>query len=564
MKTAERSTDAARQLRPGQIAVEVLRANGVDVVFGLNGEHVLGLYDALAAAPSIRHVTVKHENNAAIAAEVYGRLTGRPGVVTVTAGPGATNSLSGVAGAYANGSPVVHISGGVPVGADLESFHGVDDPDILEKAFAPATKWSVRVTDPYHVADTLTRAFALAVAGRPGPVHVELARNVLDGGPVAAPTIQPASLPSAEPAANLDHLIARIDAAESVAIVAGKGAWWPSVSAELPRLAEALGAPVAYTWDGHAAMPTGHPLHLGMYRGEWSHPEVLAYLRQSDLVLGVGVRPGTEAARILPASCGGPFICLMTADDPNPADGLAIPSMASLAATLRAIAEGARRRRTSDAALAACARSSTTLREALASELKRFAATRPWHIGLAIQALAERLAPEHVVVSDVSNVKLWMPLQLPVFSPDSHVQAGTWGEMGYALPAALGAAFARPGRKVIALAGDTSFLMASSDFVTLCQWRLPVVMAIHHDGQIGMINNMQTRQGGPIYATDIGDVNFAKYAEACGATGIRVEDPADLSAAWDRALAADGPVLLELMAGYDFPWPRVPRLLAGE
>src|SRR5947209_6518366 len=159
MDVATRATDT-KQMRPGEIAVEVLKANGVDVAFGLNGEHVLGLYDALALAPEIRHVTVKHENNAAIAAEAYGRLTGRPGVVTVTAGPGATNSLSGVAGAYATGSPLVHLSGGVPVDADLESFHGVDDPDILEKAFAPATKWSVRVTDPRDVAGAVSRAFA--------------------------------------------------------------------------------------------------------------------------------------------------------------------------------------------------------------------------------------------------------------------------------------------------------------------------------------------------------------------------------------------------------------------
>src|SRR5439155_8164024 len=122
------------------------------------------------------------------------------GVVTVTAGPGATNSLSGVAGALASGSPVVHISGGVPLGADLESFHGVDDPDILEKAFAPATKWSVRVTDPREVAGALSRAFALAVAGRPGPVHIEFSRSVFDGvaipaGPVESAPIPVASLP---------------------------------------------------------------------------------------------------------------------------------------------------------------------------------------------------------------------------------------------------------------------------------------------------------------------------------------------------------------------------------
>src|SRR6185437_8813212 len=240
-------------------------------------------------------------------------------------------------------------------------------------------------------------------------------------GPIAAPSISVPPAPASKPADGLERLIERIDSARQIAIVAGKGAWWPAVSAELPRLADALGAPVAHTWDGHAAMPTGHPLHLGMYRGEWSHPEVLACLRGADLVLGVGVRPGTEAARAIPAVCGGSFVCLMAADEPSPGEDLFAPSMASLVATLRAIIEGARRRPTSDAAVAACARSNDTLREALAAELKRFASTRPWHVGLAIQALAERMTSDHVVVSDVSNVKLWMPLQLPVFSPDSHV-----------------------------------------------------------------------------------------------------------------------------------------------
>lgn len=559
MKVTGRAT-SVQQRRPGEVVVDVLRANGVDLAFGLNGEHVLGLYYALGDAPDIRHVTVKHENNAAIAAEVYGRLTGRPGVVTVTAGPGATNSLSGIAGAYANGSPVVHLSGGVPLNAELESFHGVDDPEILVRAFEPATKWSVRVTDPREVGPAVSRAFELAVAGRPGPVHVELARSVLDGGQFEAPEVSAAPEPFSGPAPGLDVFIRRLDAAKRIGIVAGKGAWWPEVSAELPGLAEALDAPVAHTWDGHAAMPTGHPLHLGMWGGDRSHPELRDYLRSCDLVLGVGVRPGTEAARDLPAHCGGPFVCLMAADSP-PSGELAISSMASLGATVRTLGESVRRRSASAEARSACERAGQTLRAGLAAEMARFADARPFHIGLAIQALAERMTAEHVVVSDVSTVKLWMPLQLPVFGPHSHVQAGTWGEMGYTLPAVLGAAFARPGQKIIGLTGDTSFLMSSSDFGTLCQWKLPVVIAVHNDGQIGMIQNMQTRDGMTPYATDIGRVDFTRYAEAHGALGIRVEDPNDLGSAWDRALAADGPVLLELMAGYEFPWPRVPRLL---
>ncbi|HEX5417546.1 MAG TPA: thiamine pyrophosphate-dependent enzyme, partial [Chloroflexota bacterium] len=390
---------------------------------------------------------------------------------------------------------------------------------------------------------------------------VELARNVLDGEPIPAEPVATAPAPTDAPAEGLAALIARINRAERIGIVAGKGAWWPAVSAELPGLATALGAPVAYTWDGHAAMPTNHPLHLGMWRGEWSHPEIRAALRTCDLVLGVGIRPGTEAARHVPADCGGPLICLMASDEPAADGSPFIPSMASLAATLRGIADGARRRRASEEVLAGCARANQTLRAALAAEMARYADTRPWHIGLAIQALAERMTADNVVVSDVSNVKLWMPLQLPVFGPESHVQAGTWGEMGYALPAALGAAFARPGRKVIALSGDTSFLMASSDFVTLVQHKLPVVVAVHHDGQLGMIHNMLTRDGATPYATNIGDVHFAKWAEACGATGIRVTSPEEIGPAWDRALDADGPVLLEFLAGHDFPWPRVPRLL---
>ena len=125
---------------PSQVTVERLRHHGVDTIFGLDGDHVIYLYDALADAPDIRVVTVMHENNAAIAAELYGRATGRPGVVLLTAGPGATNSLSGIAGAYAAGVPIVHITGGVAQDAPFEAFHGVDDPDFLQRVFQPVTK----------------------------------------------------------------------------------------------------------------------------------------------------------------------------------------------------------------------------------------------------------------------------------------------------------------------------------------------------------------------------------------------------------------------------------------
>ena len=165
------------------------------------------------------------------------------------------------------------------------------------------------------------------------------------------------------------------------------------------------------------------------------------------------------------------------------------------------------------------------------------------------------MTPDIFVVSDVSNVKLWTPLQVPVWGPESHFQSGSWGAMGYCLPSVLAAARLRPNKKIVGLAGDTSFLMASSDFLTICEQKLPVVIAIHHDQRIGMIDNMHTKAFGRAYASEIGRVDFVKYAEAFGATGIRVEDPSELEAAWDKALAADGPFILELRAGHDFPWP---------
>ncbi|MGA7672021.1 MAG: thiamine pyrophosphate-binding protein, partial [Nitrolancea sp.] len=156
---------------PAQVVVECLQGHGVHTIFGLDGDHVIYLYDALSDAQDIQVITVMHENSAAIAAELYARSSGRPGVVLLTAGPGATNSLSGIAGAYAAGVPIVHLTGGVPKNAPREAFHGVDDPNFLQRVFEPVTKWSVRIEDPLEIAGAIDTAFDVAMRGRPGPVH---------------------------------------------------------------------------------------------------------------------------------------------------------------------------------------------------------------------------------------------------------------------------------------------------------------------------------------------------------------------------------------------------------
>ena len=555
------STATGRKVAPGYAAIEVVKANGVDVVFGLNGDHVLRLYDGLADLGGIIHVTVKHENNAALAAEAYGRLTGRPSVALTTAGPGALNSISGVASAMASGAPLVSLTGAVPSGAALETFHGVDEVDFTERAFAPIAKSSRRVTRAADIQGAIGDAFALAVAGRPGPTHVEVTRDVLEGEPFDAAPPAPAPAPSAEVAPDLQRALERIRAARRPVIVAGKGAWYPLVSHALVALAEALEAPVCHTWEGHGAMPTVHPLSLGPYRVMDTHPAVMAELGAADLIVGVGVRVGTEPFVALQGDCGDRLLILDAADVPTGAYGPSIGSVPSLAASLRSLAAAVQPSPSAKWARATCAEAQHSLARGLEIEMERHAGTRPWHIGRAIAALSERLSPDMVVTSDVSNMKLWVPFQLRTFGPHSHVQAGSWGTMGYALPAALGAAFAHPGRKIVGLAGDASFLMSSSDLVTLAQHRLPVVIGVHHDGRIGMINYMQTMVGRKPYATEIGDVDYANMAEAAGLKAIKVDDPTRIGAAWDAALADNGPVLIEFMAGHDFPRPSVQRFV---
>ncbi|HLB12726.1 MAG TPA: thiamine pyrophosphate-binding protein, partial [Dehalococcoidia bacterium] len=168
-------------LTGAQLVVQGLLEEGVDTVFGIPGSHVLAIYDALREALQIRHVTAVHENNAALMAGVYARLTGKPGVAVVTAGPGATNAATGIAQAYSSAFPVVIITGSVPPKAKKEIFHGVDDPEFLHKIFSPITKLSFRIERPEEVPEKLAQAFSQALSGRPGPVHVEIDELVLKG-----------------------------------------------------------------------------------------------------------------------------------------------------------------------------------------------------------------------------------------------------------------------------------------------------------------------------------------------------------------------------------------------
>ncbi|HEX5167489.1 MAG TPA: thiamine pyrophosphate-binding protein, partial [Thermomicrobiales bacterium] len=458
---------------PAQVVVECLRRNGVETIFGLDGDHVIYLYDALSDARDIDVVTVMHENNASIAAELYARVSGRPGVVMVTAGPGATNSLSGIAGAYAAGVPIVHISGGVPAGAAQEAFHGVDDPYVLQKVFEPVTKLSLRIEDAAEIPATIDRAFVVATQGRPGPVHVEIAVSALTSGEMELPDAveRPATQP---PDTNIAVIAERIDASAKIALVAGKNAFWPEVSEALVSLAEHLQAPVVHVWDSHGAMPTVHPLALGLWRAGNSNEFVDATFDSADLVLGVGVRRGNESGVTLAKQLGDRFVIIDAVDEPSDNGHVETASIPALATALRAIARETRERPADASVLDHCAIAQRLFKAGMTVEIDRYRDANPWPISVALESLAEKMTPETIVVSDVSNVKIWAPVQLPTYNSLSHLQSGSWGAMGYVVPGVLGAALARPDRKIVGVVGDAAFLMGSNDFATICALGLPV------------------------------------------------------------------------------------------
>jgi acetolactate synthase I/II/III large subunit len=541
-------------LSPAQITIECLRQQSVDTIFGLDGDHVIYLYDALSDVPEINVVNVMHENNASIAAELYARTTGKPGVVMVTAGPGATNSLSGIAGAYAAGVPIVHISGGVAHDAAREAFHGVDDPGFLQRIFEPVTKWSVRIEHAHEIPATLKLAFERATSGRPGPVHVEIA--------VSALTMEPFDFPEDLPDPSMDNavvdteqIIDRIEGASTIAMVAGKNAFWPDVSDQLIALAEHLQSPVAHLWDSHGAFPTVHPLSLGLWREGNSNEFVDATFNEADLVLGIGVRMGTEGANGLQTRLEDRFVMIDMTDEPAIDSHISVSSRDVLATTLARVREATSERPHRQDAIERCAAVQHLLKEGLTVELDHYKEDRPWPIGLALESLDRKLTPDTIVVSDVSNVKIWAPLQLRTFNSLTHLQSGSWGAMGYTVPGVLGAALGRPDRKVVGIVGDASFLMGSNDFGTICSLGLPVVIAIHADQRIGMIYYSLDQEFGRTYKTEIPAVDFIGYAEAFGAKGIRVREPSEIDAAWDEALTTDGPVVIEFHAGHDFPRP---------
>ncbi len=553
---------SGRVMGAGRAVAEALQTEGVDRIYCLPGSHVLEIYDALADCPAIRLLTCKLEGSISLMADIHGRLTGEPGVCLVTAGPGAANSLPGVAQAYDAASPLVHISGAVPLDGAREAFHGVDDPDFTLRMFRDVTKWSVRAERIEAIPEIFARAFQVARGGRPGPVHIEIPRESNTGRHLI--TSRPAAVPpyrrlagAARPPAPDDaaRAIQRLAAARRPVIAAGKGILRDGATEPLAALAERLAAPVIYPQDAIGVIRDDHPWAAGFF-SLWSlSPFFAGLLGEADLLLSVGLRAGTATSNLLAARAPGEHIFVDFGEDGTAHPSASLSLAADPAPFLHALlADPGLAPRDDPARRARLAAMRRAYREGMEGIVERYRGARPIHPGVAVRALAEALGEDAVVISDVGNCAIWLRNLLPVRHPQAHLQSGMWNAMGLALPSAIAAKLVFPRRQVVGVVGDGALLMSLGEFGTALEQETPVVLLVLNDGAYGMIQKLQTQAFGRVVGCQFHSPDFAALARGFGGMGLRVEEPAGLGPALRAALDAGAPAVVDVVTG-DYPYP---------
>jgi acetolactate synthase-1/2/3 large subunit len=521
---------AAEQPDVADLLMRCLQREGAAVVFGIPGEENIRFTDALARS-GIRYVLVRHEQAASFMAEIYGRLTGRAGVCSATLGPGAINLLLGVADATTNSSPVVAVSAQVGLNRIYKESHQSVD---LVSMFAPVTKWADVVLTPGAVPEMVRKAFKLAQTERPGAVYLAVPEDV---EAMAAPGLAPLNLniprPDLPSAAQIQRAAAVLSAARRPIILAGHGATRAGAAGALRRFSEQLGLPVATTFHGKGVFPDDHPHALGAV-GFMRHDYVNFGFDEADVIISVGYElQEFDPARINP---GGDKQILHLSRFPAEVDAsydVEVGIQADISSTLDALAAATTRRWQPGA-------SGEKIRALLAAELARGASDdsfplKPQRI---VSDTRTALGRSDIVLADTGAVKMWMARLYPTYEPSTCLTSNGLSAMGFALPGAIAAKLAEPGRRVLAAAGDGAFLMNSQEIETALRERIAVTVLIWQDDAYGLIKWKMDLELGHDVATGFANPDFLAYAESFGARGYRISSASDLLPTLTEALAA--------------------------
>lgn len=543
------------KLTGAEILIECLKEQGVDTVFGFPGGAVLNIYDALyKAQKEIRHILTSHEQGASHAADGYARATGKTGVCIATSGPGATNLVTGIATAYMDSVPMVAITGQVSTSLlGKDSFQEVDITGIT----MPVTKHNYIVKDVTKLAGIVRDAFKIAASGRPGPVLIDICKDVT-AAVAEYEMIKPEGVeypPINVKPQKLDEAAVIIQSAKRPIILSGGGVSISRADAEMLELAEKAKIPVATTLMGLGSFPGTHELFTGLVGMHGSRTSNMA-VSESDLFIAIGARFSDRV--ISNVSRFAPDAKIMHIDI-DPAEigkniNVHYPLIGNVKEILRELTQRIELRENSD------------WNERIAGWKAQYPlkydqdnCLKPHFI---VERLYELTGGEALITTEVGQNQLWAAQFYKYTRPRQFISSGGLGTMGFGLGACIGAQIGRPEKKVINIAGDGSFRMNCTELATAVEYKLPVIIAILNNHVLGMVRQWQTLfyEGRHSATTIDRETDFVALAEAFGAIGINVRSADEVDPAIKRALdSTDRPVLINFEIDMDdMVFPIVP------
>ncbi|GAB3570797.1 biosynthetic-type acetolactate synthase large subunit [Amycolatopsis endophytica] len=544
----------SEQMTGGRLVVKMLESLGITHVFGVVGGQTLAITDALIDTPSIEFVHTRHEGAAAVMADAFGRLTGRPAVAIATTGPGATNLLTGVGGAYRDSSPSIIVT----CNNNGENIHKDDAQNADHvQIFAPFTKYARLVAHASSIKQAMEEAYVNAMTGNPGPVHLDFARDTIEkvvDNPPEVPAVHPArAWVGTRPVASREQIAAvaeRVLAAKKPVIWLGNGGNRARAADEVLALADALAIPVVTTFNGIGAVPTTHPLVFGALSrmGTNLTSRVIA---EADLVLALGnslnaVSTGRwrlELPEIIhvdvdPAMIGRYYGEVTT--------GVVGDLKAFATDLVTATAERATDARASRSEWI------ESLQHAEKQWWELSASLEPANRGVVspavvVRALRDATPEDAVLIPDAGNPGVWSFLW-QMTKPNRYIKPVGFGNMGFALPGAIASVAADPQRPVLALIGDGSLGMSLGELETLARAGGPVCLVVLNDSSYGNIRQEQVLHfDGRTTGVDFGDVDFAQVAKGMGLPGKRVTDVVDLVETVRLAFASGKPYVVDVV-----------------
>jgi acetolactate synthase-1/2/3 large subunit len=535
-------------LTGAEILIETLIEQGVDTIFGYPGGAVLNIYDVLYdKSKQINHILTAHEQGAAHAADGYARATGKTGVVIATSGPGATNLVTGIATAYMDSVPMIAITGNVStelIGRD--SFQEV----FITGITMPITKHNFFVTEVEELADTVRKAFQIANKGRPGPVLIDIPKDVTAQKCEFTPGAKlKVECPNQFEEESVELAAKHINQSQKPLIYIGGGVISSGASSLVRELAEKSNIPVCCSMMGLGAMPFDHPNNLGMIG---MHGKVAASLaaKSCDLLIAIGARfsdrVATKAGSFAPDS-----FCIHIDIDPaeigkNRAVDLDIVGNTfDILSKLTPLVENTQRGAWFDTVNDWKSKFDNIPRSNDSSNN-----VRPWTL---LEEISKRVGGNEIIVTDVGQHQMWTAQYYPFSSPRSLLTSGGLGTMGYGLGAAIGAKVAQPDKRVILFIGDGGFHMNMNELCTLVSYDLPITVFVMNNSVLGMVRQWQSYFYDNRYSctTLNRKTDYVKLAEAFGAKGFRITSNADMTQVLDQVFSYNGPCVVDCVIDRD-------------